>query len=123
MRRSVNIRYPYRVGRNGASAVTDEASHVEQMIEQLLFTAPGERVMRPTFGCGLRQLIFEPNGDLLAAATQMSVQGSLQQWLGNRIDVINVEIAATDSRLDVTVTYALRTGSGDERTATFSRTA
>jgi phage baseplate assembly protein W len=119
--KTVNLKYPYGVARNGATATSDEAAHVEQMIEQLLFTAPGERVMRPTFGCGLRQLLFEPNGDILAAATQMAVQGSLQQWLGSRIDVIDVDIIATDSRLDVTVTYSLRRGDQSPRAAQFSR--
>jgi phage baseplate assembly protein W len=73
-----------------------------------LFTQPGERVNRPTFGSGLLQLVFAPNGDALAAATQMSVQSSLQQWLGDVIQVYAVDVQNVDSQLRVTVRYLVR---------------
>ncbi len=118
----MNVAYPLSIDRSGRTASAADDAHVEQMIEQLLFTAPGERVMRPTFGCGLRQLLFEPNSELLASTTQLLVQSSLQQWLGNVIDVIGVDIIAEDSTLSVTVSYAVRK-SGDQRTVTFLKTA
>ena len=65
--------------------------HIRDLIEQVLFTAPGERVNRPNFGSGLLQLVFAPNSDELAAATQFLVQGALQQWLGDLIQVEGVE--------------------------------
>jgi len=104
----MNVAYPFQIDRHGRTATCTYEAHVSQMIEQLLFTAPGERVNRPTFGCGLRQLLFEPNSELLAATTQLLVQGSLQQWMGAIVDVLAVEVEASDSTLRVTVTYVLR---------------
>jgi uncharacterized protein len=78
------------------------------LIEQVLFTAPGERVNRPNFGSGLMQLVFAPNSDALAAATQLSVQSSLQQWLGDLIQVESVDVESEESTLRVTVQYVIR---------------
>jgi len=78
------------------------------MIEQLLFTTPGERVNRPDFGTGLMQLVFAPNSDELAAATQFLVQGALQQWLGELIQVDAVQVQNDDSTLRVVVQYTVR---------------
>jgi phage baseplate assembly protein W len=78
------------------------------MIEQVLFTNPGERVNRPDFGCGLRRLVFMPNSQPLAAATQVLVKSALQQWLQNEIQVEKVEVTASDNTLTVTVAYTNR---------------
>jgi phage baseplate assembly protein W len=78
------------------------------MIEQVLFTSPGERVNRPTFGCGLNHLVFDPNSDELAAATQYLVHGALQQWLGDLIQVEDVLVENEDSALHVAVQYVVR---------------
>ena len=74
----------------------------------MLFTAPGERVNRPEFGSGLLQLVFAPNSDELAATTQFLVQGALQQWLGDLIEVEAVQVEAEDPTLRVTVQYVVR---------------
>src|SRR6185437_9536373 len=79
--------------------------HVRDMIEQVLFTAPGERVMLPEFGCGLLKMTFEPNADLLAAATELLVRGSLQRWLEYVIDVTSVKVTASDEELVIQVEY------------------
>jgi phage baseplate assembly protein W len=102
------LSFPYHVDPRGRSAESDFADHLTEMIEQVLFTAPGERVNRPDFGCGLMQLVFAPNSDTLAAALQTTVQGALQQWLGALIAVQQVTIDNTDSTLSVTVAYTLR---------------
>jgi phage baseplate assembly protein W len=78
------------------------------MIEQVLFTSPGERVNRPDFGSGLMQLVFQPNSSELATTTQFLVQGALQQWLGELIEVIAVEVENIDSKLQVIVQYTIR---------------
>jgi uncharacterized protein len=106
----VNVAYPYQVDNRGRTAEADTEEHVRQLIEQVLFTSPGERVNRPTFGCGLMQLIFAPNSGELAAAVQLMTQGALQQWLGELIQVEAVEAASEDSTLRVTVQYVLRRG-------------
>jgi len=104
----MNIDYPYQFDSCGRTAETDEEDHIRDCIEQVLFTSPGERVNRPTFGSGAMQLVFAPNGDTLAAATQMSVQAALQQWLGDAIQVESVDVEHEDSTLRVTVQYAIR---------------
>jgi phage baseplate assembly protein W len=81
--------------------------HISQMIEEILLTSPGERVNRPTFGCGVTQLVFAPNSDALAATQQQVIQASLQQWLSDLIRVNAVNVTAQDSTLLITVTYTI----------------
>jgi phage baseplate assembly protein W len=102
------VDFPFHVDAEGRTATTSEEEHVRDMIEQVLFTSPGERVNRPTFGSGLLQLAFAPNNDALAAATQVTVQGNLQLWLADRIHVQNVDVSHEESTLRVTVRYVLR---------------
>ncbi len=104
----MQIDYPLHFDGRGHTALTTTDDHIRDMIEQVLFTSPGERVNRPTFGCGLLQLIFAPNSGALAAATQFTVQGALQQWLGELISVEAVDVQNTDSQLLVQVRYMVR---------------
>jgi phage baseplate assembly protein W len=99
------LEFPFAIDGGGRAARTDEDDHVREMIEQVLFTAPGERVMLPEFGCGLLKLVFEPNAHLLAAATELLVRGSLQRWLGYVIDVSSVRVRAEEEQLAVDVEY------------------
>jgi phage baseplate assembly protein W len=103
----MNLRYPYQFDGRGRTAEAAEAAWIRGLIEQVLFTAPGERVMRPDFGSGLMQLVFAPNSTELAATTQFLVQAALQQWLGNLIAVEGVEVEAIDATLQVTVRYMI----------------
>ncbi len=103
----MNINFPFKINRHGRTSDTDINDHIRDMIMQVLFTAPGERVNRPSFGCGLNQLVFQPNSEQLAATTQMLVQGSLQQWLGDLIQVVQVEVTSKDSEFHVTVVYTV----------------
>ena len=104
----MNIKYPFQFDQKGRTATADEDRHIRDMIEQVLFTSPGERVNRPTFGSGLMQMVFQPNSDEMAAAVQFLVQGSLQQWLGNLIEVNEVEVQNPDSSLLIKVVYTIR---------------
>ncbi len=103
----MNVGFPYRVDPTGRTANVDDETHLRDMIAQVLFTAPGERVMRPDFGSGLLALTFEPNSMELAATTQFLVQGSLQQWLGHLIAVEAVEVSGVDGALYVSVQYVI----------------
>ena len=114
------LRFPFEPDARGRSRDADDDDHVRDMIEQLLFTVPGLRVNRPDFGCGLLQLVSAPTSDTLAAAVQMSVQGALQQWLGERIAVESVNVAHSDATLQVDVQYVLRQGQ-QRRLARFTR--
>jgi hypothetical protein len=102
------VDYPFSFDNRGRTTEATEDDHIRDMIEQVLFTSPGERVNRPTFGCGLNQLVFSPNSPELAAATQFLVQGALQQWLGDLIVVNSVQVTSEDSTLSVTVSYVVR---------------
>lgn len=104
----IQIHYPWQIDGRGRVADTTENLHIRQLIEQVLFTIPGERVNRPEFGCGLQQLLFEPNSDELAATTQFLVQGSLERWLGDVIEVEAVEIETDAARLVVAIAYKIR---------------
>ena len=104
----MDIDFPLRIDGRGRTAETDSEAHIRDLIEQVLFTAPGERVNRPDFGTGLMQLVFAPTSDELATATQFLVQGALQQWLGELIQVENVDVRATEAQIEVTVAYRVR---------------
>lgn len=117
----MQIDYPFHFDERGRTASVDEEGHIRDLIEQVLFTAPGERVNRPTFGSGLLQLVFAPNSDALAATTQMTVQGALQQWLGDLIAVESVEVNSHDSTLEVQVQYVILR-SQERRLEQFRRT-
>jgi len=104
----MNLDFPFSFGSSGRTADTAADAHIRDLIEQVLFTAPGERVNRPDFGSGLLRLVFAPNSDELAAATQFLVQGSLQQWLGDLIEVNDVQVDSLDSSLLIEVRYTVR---------------
>jgi uncharacterized protein len=103
----INFNYPFKIDQNGRTATIDEERHISQLIEQVLFTTMGERVNRPTFGTGINQLVFAPNSDQLATATQLLVQSSLQQWLGNIIRVELVSVESKESSLVISVQYSI----------------
>jgi phage baseplate assembly protein W len=104
----MDIKYPYQLDARGRTAAAGDDEHIRELLEQLLFTAPGERVNRPTFGTGLLQLVFAPNSDALAAALQATVQGALQQWLGQLIEVQALDVTVDDALLRVQVQYVNR---------------
>jgi phage baseplate assembly protein W len=103
-----HIDFPYQYDGRGRTSQTDYEDHIRDLIHQVLFTTPGERVMRPSFGSGLLQLVFAPNSVELGAATQMLVQSALQEWLGELILVHEVNVNTEDSSLRVTVSYTIR---------------
>lgn len=112
--------FPFHLDARGRSASTDPDDHVRDLIHQVLFTSPGERVNRPEFGCGLKQLVFMPNSDALATATQQLVQGALHRWLEEVIAVERVEVRAVESTLEVTVVY-IRRDTGERHADVFSQ--
>ena len=116
----MNIKFPFQVDHKGRTAQSADEQHIQDMIEQVLFTSPGERVNRPTFGSGLMQLVFQPNSDELVATTRFLVQGSLQQWLGDLIEVNNLEVQNIDSSLLVTISYTILS-SQENKVASFKR--
>jgi phage baseplate assembly protein W len=115
-----SIAFPYAHEPGGRTAPAAGDDHIRQMIEQVIFTAPGERVNRPTFGSGILQLVFAPASEQLVATTRLLVQSALQTWLGDIIDVADVTVEAGDGTLRVSVSYIVRT-TGNADVAQFER--
>ena len=116
----MEIAFPFAVNVDGRVADATYEDHVRQLIEQLLFTEPGERVNRPDFGCGLMELVFAPAGSEMAAATQALVQSSLQRWLSDVIRVEGVHVDNEESKLIITIQYVLLS-TQERSTATYVR--
>jgi Bacteriophage baseplate protein W len=100
--------FPYAFDTRGRSVLTGSDDHVRDLIMQVLFTIPGERVNRPEFGCGVNQLVFAPASDALAAATEQLIHGALLRWLEPVISVERVTVQAVDASLEITVAYVRR---------------
>jgi hypothetical protein len=115
----MNIDFPFKIDHRGRSAETGDSDHIRDLIEQLLFTMPGERVNRPDFGSGLMHLVFGPNSSEVAAALQFTMQASLQKWLGDLIDVQKLELTSVDGALYIDLVYFVRR-TGEARSDTFS---
>ena len=105
-----SVRYPFAVDAAAGRLAQepDFAQHVEQMIKQVLFTAPGERINRPDFGCGLRRMVFAPNSAAAAQLLQVMVLQSLERWLADVITVDAVEVVAAAEVLEVRIVYVLK---------------
>ncbi|MFT3718304.1 GPW/gp25 family protein [Pseudorhodoferax sp.] len=115
-----DLAFPLRADGRGRSALAARDAHVRELIEQLLFTAPGERVNRPDFGCGLMQLVFAPNSPELAATLQALAHGALQQYLGHLLRIDEVAASSEDAALTVSVRYTVLQ-TGEAGTAEFTR--
>lgn len=108
---------PYRIDGTGRTATTaDRAAHVRGLIGAVLFTAPGERLMRPDFGAGLRALLFDSNSDAMETAAEFLIRSALQAHLSDLIALVEVTLLREEGVLTITLVYDLReTG---ERVAT-----
>jgi phage baseplate assembly protein W len=118
----VNIDFPFRFENRGRTASAGDDEHIRDMIEQFLFTNPGERVNRPEFGSGLLQMVFAPNGPELAATLQFTVQAGLQQWLSDLIEVQALAVSSEEATLRVELSYSVKR-TQENQTATFVRRA
>lgn len=116
----MNIDYPFHFDNRGRTAATGDDDHIRDMIEQFLFTNPGERVNRPDFGSGLLQMVFAPNSPELASALQFTVQAGLQRWLADLIEVQALEVTSEEATLRVLIQYIVRR-TGERRSETFVR--
>lgn len=116
----MNIDFPLHFDRLGRTAAADDENHVRQMIEQLLFTRPGERVNRADFGSGIMQMVFAPNSSEFAAALQFTVEAAIQRYLADVIDIQSLKVSAVDSTLSVDLDYIVRS-TGQPASAQFSR--
>jgi hypothetical protein len=105
-----SIRYPFSIDK-GFSTLAEEVEysrHVDQMIRQVLFTNPGERINRPDFGCGIRSMVFAPNSEASANLSQVIINQSLEKWLGTIIEVNDVQVNNIEETLEIKIIYTLR---------------
>lgn len=104
------IRYPFAIdsGLGQLAVEADYGEHVEQMIRQVLFTNPGERVNRPDFGCGIRRMVFAPNSQESASLARVTIYQALETWLGSLIRVERVDVAAVEETLTINIGYVLK---------------
>ena len=117
----LNIDVPFHVDSRGRTALTSDRDHLSDLLKLLLFTHPGERVNRPDFGGGCLQLPFNLNSLELAAALKFNLQANLQRWLGDLIDVRELNVIAEEATLYIQLKYLARR-TNEVRTDTFTQT-
>lgn len=111
-----HLGFPLRLDSRGRTDLVDDEAYLRGLVEQVLFTRPGERVNRPDLGSGVDRLVFAPTDDALARSTSALVHGALQQWLGDLLRIEEVEVRSVDSTLHVTIVYApLQAPAGERR--------
>jgi len=92
-----DLAFPFRIADgSGQAAQATYQDHVDQLIRQVLLTDPGERVNLPTFGAGMRRLLFAPMSSSLAATTTLVVTQSLNQWIPDQIKLLKVTVTTPD---------------------------
>lgn len=112
-----NVSVPYRISGGGRTATTDEAGrHARDLIEAVLFTSPGERVNRPDFGSGLREMLFDTNSEALETAADFLIQSAIQRHLSDILTVTELTIRRDEGVLEISLAYVLReTGERDSQ--------
>jgi phage baseplate assembly protein W len=116
----MQIAHPFRLDSRGRIATSDDDAHVRELIEQVLFTTPGERVNRPNFGSGLYQAVFAPNSGELVSTLQFLVKSALQQWLSGIVEIDDVTVQSDEAAVTVTVAYVVLRNQ-DRKVAQFTR--
>lgn len=97
--------FPFRIdGRGEISSITGD-KNIKAKIEQILFTSHGERVNLPEFGCGLIDLVFDPNNDVLATTTEFKIRKDLERWMGDDILVESVDVSSQEEILLIEIIY------------------
>ncbi len=123
----VGWKFPVQLNSRGEIALSRHEDDVQEAIEIILRTAPGERVMLPDFGCGIHDLVFAPNNTRTAGLVRFHVEDALKRW-EPRIELDSVEVApdpnepaallisidytvrATDSRFNLVYPFYLERG-------------
>ena len=112
--------FPLRIDARGNVALVSERVELNQAIQIILATQPGQRVMRPTFGCRLQELVFMPNNSETAAQARRYVEEALGMW-EPRIDVTNVDVypdKESGTNLIIEIQYLIRK-TRDKRTLVY----
>jgi phage baseplate assembly protein W len=103
-----HMSFPFHVGTDGRTATPATLEqHIRGEIMQLLLTNPGERPLVPTFGGGLRRLVFHSNDDVTAGLSKAVITQALTHWLGHRIRIENLEVTNDGAKLIVDLSYRI----------------
>jgi uncharacterized protein len=94
--------------------------HIRDMMEQILFTIPGERVNRPDFGCGVQNMVFGSTLPEVMSVKQTGIQSQLQRYLGHLIKLQEVKVTTEESRVDILIRYIVYADQS-EHTKVFTR--
>jgi phage baseplate assembly protein W len=105
---TTGLAFPFHIDERGRVAVTTGDENIRSKVLQVLLTALGERVNLPDFGCGLRDLLFDPNNEILAAVTEFTVTKALERWLGDEILVERVDVTNEGEQAQIEVVYVRR---------------
>jgi uncharacterized protein len=105
----MTVAFPFALspGTGGFDMAAGDA-RMRAKVLQVLFTTPGERVNLPEFGCGLFDLVFEPNDPVLAAAMEFTIGQALTRWLGDEIVVDRVDVESLGEAVGVEVGWTNR---------------
>src|SRR5262245_66622772 len=118
-----SLAFPFRIGDLGAPVTSPRTQAIRQQIDQLLFTLPGERVNRPTFGCGVQRLVFSGCSPEAAAAAEYIIRVNIQRFMSDvvKLDAVQVTADVNAATLFVSVLYTLL-ATGEERAGAFRPT-
>ncbi len=113
--------FPYHIDATGRTATTDSrARRVRNLLEAVLFTVSGERVMRPEFGSGIPEMLFDSNSEALETAADFQIRASVQRHLSDVLVLEELTVNRDEGEMHITVTYSL-VGEEERQTETFSR--
>ncbi|THD35872.1 MAG: hypothetical protein E7773_07945 [Sphingomonas sp.] len=99
------IAFPYRLAPSGQTETSDLDDYIRDLLAQIVFTDPGERVNRPDFGCSLRRLVFTDGRSETTAAVEALIHSALRQWVGEVVQIQQVDVTTADSLVAVTIGY------------------
>lgn len=116
----MQVTFPYLFENNRPAGSVEDAAHVRQMLELLLFTMPGERVNRPDYGCGIQRMVFAPQNTEVVATLRTLIEAEIQRWLGDVLSLRNLQVTGEDATLQVVLTYQLASD-GSVRQERFKR--
>src|SRR5918912_726185 len=116
-----HLSFPFRVGVDGRAAqISTLEEHIRDELIQLLLTNPAERLFLPTFGGGVRRLVFESADDATAGLAKAVITQSVSRFLGHRVTLEELTVTAEDATITIDLKYRIA-GTEDTRVLRFQR--
>jgi hypothetical protein len=117
-----HLTFPFHIAADGRTATPETLSdHVRGEIIQLLLTNLGERPFLPSFGGGVRRLVFEANDDVTAGIAKATISQAMSFWLQDRVELLVLNVSSDDSTLNIDLSYKI-VSSGEEKQVRFQHT-